>query len=76
MSHANLPDFTPTVAAAEIQPQQLTLYQWGERRLILTRLDGQIYAFAVSAPRARGTCPLALSPARGRIDCPDPWLCA
>ncbi len=71
MSHPNLPDFTPTVAAAEVQPQQVTLYQWGERRFILTRLDGQVYAFSSECPHASGDMSVSTISRKGRIDCPD-----
>ena len=64
-------DFTPTLAAATIHPQQVTLFQIGERRIILTRLDGQIHAFSSECPHASGDMSNSLISRKGRIDCPD-----
>ncbi|MBK9051062.1 MAG: Rieske 2Fe-2S domain-containing protein [Chloroflexi bacterium] len=55
----------------QVQPQQVTLYQWGERRFILTRLDGQVYAFSSECPHASGDMSVSTISRKGRIDCPD-----
>lgn len=70
MAHSEQ-DFTPTIAAAEIQPHQLTIFQTGARRILLTRLDGQIHAFSSECPHASGDISGSTISRKGRIDCPD-----
>lgn len=63
--------FTPTVAAADILPHLVTLFPVRGLRLILTRLDDQIYAFNQECPHASGDMSQSTISRKGRIDCPD-----
>ena len=71
MVATGLDGFTPTLAAAEILPHQVTLFQIGDLRLILTRLEGQVYAFSSECPHASGDMSHSTISRKGRIDCPD-----
>ena len=63
--------FKPTLAAAAIIPHQVTLFHIGERRIILTRLEGQVHAFSSECPHASGDMSGSTISRKGRIDCPD-----
>lgn len=66
-----LDGFMPTVAAAVILPHLVTLFPVRGLRLILTRLDDQIYAFNSECPHASGDMSQSTISRKGRIDCPD-----
>ncbi|MEW5986856.1 MAG: Rieske (2Fe-2S) protein [Chloroflexota bacterium] len=62
--------YYPAAAVASVQPDQLMVCKANGQTIVLTRLDGQLYAFSHVCPHAAGD----LSQGdfyRGRVDCPE-----
>jgi nitrite reductase/ring-hydroxylating ferredoxin subunit len=59
-----------TVPAADVQADRLTPIKIENRAIILTRVDGRIYAVSASCPHAAGDLRYGTL-RRGQISCPD-----
>ena len=71
MTEAYQDEFIPAVAAADIQSQQVVLFEVGGLQLILTRLEGRVYAFSSECPHVFGDMLGSTISRKRRIDCQD-----